>query len=388
MAGTDSDQNPPPPQPALYSFGRPWPELNDGLSYTDTVKCDNSAPTLIEFYSSSYKNSAPLEGWIHRIKNGQITVDGEVIKDPNFILRNGSKVVYHRLPWKESSAPYILDILYEDSDMVVINKPSGLQVLSGGLFQQRTVLSQLKWKNWRESNSNLNSDSNSNSNHKRSSNSHPVPVHRLGRGTSGLLLCAKTKAAKVRLASYFAEGTANATIEIGESERQISKFYRALASGIIQDDEVIIKQPIGLVKYEGVAQGLYVASSTGKPAMSKVYILERNFQENQTLVQVEIHSGRPHQIRIHLAYIGHPLLGDPLYINGGIPKIYESDSSNVSFANDGGYEKPVNPMPGDCGYHLHAHWVDFSHPISNEEIRISAPLPAILQTKSEREEQA
>ncbi|KAJ3704212.1 hypothetical protein LUZ61_007917 [Rhynchospora tenuis] len=385
MEQSTSDQSlpgPPPCNPPLYSFGRPWPEFNDGLSYTDLIKCSTSAPTLIDFYASNYKNSAPVEGWLHRIRNGQIAVDGKVVKDPDFILREGSKVVYHRLPWKEPSAPYSLDVLYEDDDIVMINKPSGLQVLPGGLFQQRTILTQLQWREWRVTSSSPSCTK------KKSSQAHPVPVHRLGRGTSGLLLCAKTKIAKVRLASYFAEKTANAGNNRLESEfcdtRHISKFYRALVTGIIDDDEVIITQPIGLVKYPGVAQGLYVASSTGKSAMSKVHVLERDVQRNQTLVQVEIQSGRPHQIRIHLSYIGHPLLGDPLYCDGGVSKICSTDYSNESFAEDGGYEKPVQPVPGDCGYNLHAHWLVLRHPTSNEIITLVAPLPSLLQTQAEK----
>ncbi|KAF0897322.1 hypothetical protein E2562_035630 [Oryza meyeriana var. granulata] len=77
------------PPRALYLFGRPWPEFNEGISYTDTFRCPDARATmtLIEFYSTSYKSSAPLPGWIKRIRNGQITVDGEVATDPDMILR-------------------------------------------------------------------------------------------------------------------------------------------------------------------------------------------------------------------------------------------------------------------------------------------------------------
>ncbi|CAD6210729.1 unnamed protein product [Miscanthus lutarioriparius] len=106
----------------------------------------------------------------------------------------------------------------------------------------------------------------------------------------GLLLCAKTKVAKVRLASYFAEGAINAAKKRDKSEfseeRKISKFYRALVTGILDDDEVVVTQPIGLVHYPGVAEGLYAACSSGKPAMSKVCVLERLAHQNHTLVQV------------------------------------------------------------------------------------------------------
>ncbi|XP_008233345.1 PREDICTED: RNA pseudouridine synthase 5 isoform X2 [Prunus mume] len=332
------------------TFGLPWPDLNHGLLYNDVVRASDSELTLIEFYSSKYKNSAPLQGWLQRIRNGQITVDGEVVKDPSTILRVGLELVYHRLPWREPDAPYLLEVLYEDDDMAT-KKISPLSCQEP----------------------------------------HPVPVHRLGRGTSGILLCAKTKHAKTQLAAYFADGTSNIgddsnTSMEAHAVRKISKIYRALVTGILCEDKVIVKQPIGVVRYPGVAKGLYVASATGKPALSKVEVLEREIHKNRTLVQVEIQSGRPHQIRIHLSYIGHPLLGDPLYVLGGQPKCLDSDFVDESFAVDGGFLRPTKPVPGDCGYNLHAHQVILSHPSSNEVIKVTAPLPAILRTQQETEE--
>ncbi|KAK8629697.1 hypothetical protein V6N13_078529 [Hibiscus sabdariffa] len=309
-----------------------------------------------------------------RIQNGQISVDGRVVKDPNAILSGDSVLVYHRLPWKESGVPHLLEVLYEDDDLIALNKPSGLQVLPGGLFQQRTVLTQLCWS-VKKQNPPL-----------KSQESHPVPVHRLGRGTSGILLCAKTKVAKTHLAAYFADGTslvgANRKAELGGT-RKISKIYRALVTGLLSEDKVVIDQPIGTVQYPGVAKGLYVASPSGKPALSKVEVLERDGKQNCTLVQVEIESGRPHQIRIHLSFIGHPLLGDPLYIAGGQPRCFDSEIVDESYAQDGGYHKPTNPVPGDCGYYLHAHQIVLSHPTTNEMIYITAPLPSVLRTTYE-----
>ncbi|XP_022747368.1 RNA pseudouridine synthase 5 isoform X1 [Durio zibethinus] len=361
-------------QTQSLAFGLLWPELNDGLHYTDVVPPSGSELTLIEFYSSMYKNSAPLQGWLQRIQNGQISVDGRVVQDPNAILSVGSELVYHRLPWKEPDAPHVLEVLYEDDDMIALNKPSGLQVLPGGLFQQRTVLRQLYWR-VRKQNSSL-----------ASQESHPVPVHRLGRGTSGILLCAKTKVAKTCLAAYFSDGTSlvGANRKAKRSgTRKISKIYRALVTGILGEDKVVINQPIGIVRYPGVAKGLYVASPSGKPALSKVEVLERDGQQNRTLVQVEIESGRPHQIRIHLSFMGHPLLGDPLYIAGGQPRRFDSEFVDESYAQDGGYQRPTNPVPGDCGYYLHAHQLVLSHPTKNEMIKITAPLPSILKTRDE-----
>ncbi|XP_058110069.1 RNA pseudouridine synthase 5 isoform X11 [Magnolia sinica] len=370
--------------PTRNAFGEPWPDFNDGLTYTDIVPpTSTTACSLIEFYSSKYSNSAPLEGWLQRIRNGQITVDGQVVTDPDTTLRVGSVLLYSRLPWKEPYAPYLLEVLYEDDDMVAINKPSGLQVLPGGLFQQRTVLTQLRWLAEKSSALRFSGIA-------AAQESHPVPVHRLGRGTSGILLCAKTKLARARLAAYFADGTAVvrenriSDVELGTT-RRISKIYRALATGIIDEDEVVVKQAIGMMRYPGVANGLYVASSSGKPAFSKVRVLERDVQGNCTLVQVEIQSGRPHQIRIHLSFLGHPLLGDPLYGIDGQPKVAESGCGDDSFAPDGGYQRPTKPVPGDCGYHLHAHHLVLSHPTKNEVIEITAPLPTMLRAQNETE---
>ncbi|KAG2401772.1 RNA pseudouridine synthase [Vigna angularis] len=362
-------------------FGIPWPECNDGLSYDDVVRTSDSAVSSAAFVGDGNLNGlllllALVMGLIfvrfaERIKSGQITFDGRVVTDSNAVLRVGSKLVYHRLPWKEPDAPHMIEVLYEDDDMIALNKPSGLQVLPGGLFQQRTVLTQLQWK------ANL---------HKKP---HPVPVHRLGRGTSGILLCAKTKLARVRLASYFADGTSHIEGKSRDTNPEIgkiAKIYRGLASGIVENDQVTINQPIGVVKYPCVAKGLYVASESGKPALSVVSILERNVQENSTLVQVKIQSGRPHQIRIHLSFMGHPLLGDPLYDVGGKPKCLDCDSIDESFAEDGGYQRPIKAVPGDCGYNLHAHKLVLSHPLTNEIIEITAPLPSTLQTPEEAKE--
>ncbi|KAI3857836.1 hypothetical protein MKX03_009955 [Papaver bracteatum] len=356
--------------PILETFGVKWPDFNGGLTYADTVKPNTSCCTLISFYSTKHSSSAPFQGWLQRIQNEQITIDGQIETNPDTILREDSELVYHRVPWKEPDAPYLLDVLYEDNHLVALNKPYGIQVLPGGLFQQRTVLTQLQWRGGKSGDQ----------------EPHPVPVHRLGRGTSGILLCAKSKLAKTRLSAYFADGTAvvhekNTNTEC--SGRKISKLYRALATGIIDKDEVVISQPIGAMRYAGVAKGLYMASSSGKPALSKVKVLERDVQRNRSLVQVEIQSGRPHQIRIHLSYIGHPLAGDPLYASGGVPISFDSESVDDSHAKDGGYQRPMRPLPGDCGYFLHAHQLVLHHPTTNEVIQITAPLPYMLQSQEE-----
>ncbi|GLJ31126.1 hypothetical protein SUGI_0623500, partial [Cryptomeria japonica] len=325
-----------------------------------------------------------------RIHNGQITTDGSVVTDPDTVLRIGSKLVYHRLPWREPLAPYEVGILYEDDQLLIVNKPSGLQVLPGGLFQQRTLLNQLQWRTDKSGEYGPEVSSTVNT----LQESYPVPVHRLGRGTSGILLCAKTNVAKSKLSADFADGTFSirsnrcSGTDPCDVKRRISKTYRALAKGIIQQEKILIQQPIGKMQYPGVGGGLYAASPTGKPSESRISVLSRDENRNCTLVEVEIYSGRPHQIRIHLSYIGHPLVGDPLYVAGGRPSISLSEKCSErydveNFAEDGGYEKPLNALPGDCGYHLHASRLLFHHPASDEDIQIFAPSPPMLRTSEE-----
>eukprot|EP00249_Psilotum_nudum_P017793 c26492_g2_i2 orf=766-1575(-) len=242
----------------LPVFGVPWPDLNDGIFYKDVVPPEFANCTLLEYYSSRYKDSASRHGWLWRINNGQITVDKMVVTSPNAVIRSGSILIYHRLPWKEPFAPFKLQILYEDNDILAVNKPVGLQVLPGGVFQQRTVLSQLQWRSTdrdHNSRSYLRSD-------RELSLFVPSPVHRLGRGTSGVLLCAISQIAKSKLAADFAFDSF-ASSRCIMAKRHISKTYRALVAGIISINEISIRHPIGRIPYPGVAKGLYAVSESG-----------------------------------------------------------------------------------------------------------------------------
>jgi 23S rRNA pseudouridine1911/1915/1917 synthase len=115
---------------------------------------------------------------------------------------------------------------------------------------------------------------------------------------------------------------------------------------------------------------LFSATSDGLISESHLEVLERRL--DSTLCAVKIFTGRPHQIRIHTATIGHPLVGDPLYDVGGIAKLDPPKSPSVRGTLNGGLNQEDIAVPGDCGYHLHAHRLSFLHPRSQQPMNFTA----------------
>jgi len=279
--------------------------------------------TVLDYYTQRYQHSS-REVWEQRITSGQVLLNG-VPTTTTTRLQSGQQLTYHRPPWQEPEVPLEFNVLYEDADLLVIAKPSGLPVLPGGGFLQNTLLWQLR---------------------QRYPEPPPVPIHRLGRGTSGLMLLARSPAARASLSQQM-------------RDRQIRKTYRALASGTALPDHFTINQPIGKIPYPPLGY-LYAATPDGLPALSECRVLRRN--PNNTLLEVTILTGRPHQIRIHLAASGFPLVGDPLYGVGGTPLMGSGS------------------VPGDCGYHLHALQLSFVHPTTRQPMRYTCPAPTVLES--------
>ena len=145
---------------------------------------------------------------------------------------------------------------------------------------------------------------------------------------------------------------------------------------------------IGKVEYDGVNEGLFAANNkTGKPARTLCRVLHRCLKTNSTLVELVLYTGRPHQIRIHLASIGHPLVGDPLYVNGGIPLVRQTQSPSTRI-NDGENRGDRGVLPGDCGYELHALSMRFQHPITLQPMFLLASPPPSLCLPNEFQDYA
>jgi 23S rRNA pseudouridine1911/1915/1917 synthase len=295
--------------------------MNQGWVYQDCVSRAASGVTLLEFYAKRYRRFS-LQDWRSRIVAGQVWVEGE-LGTVDRVVQAGQQLAYHRPPWQEPEVPLSFDVLYKDADLLAIAKPSGLPVLPGGGFLEHTLLHLLR---------------------RRYPHETPVPVHRLGRGTSGLVLLARSALARSELSRQI-------------RDRTLKKIYRALIGPSDLPEQFTIEQPIDKIPHPFLGH-IYSATPAGKYSRSDVRVLQRTSQV--TLVEVSIPTGRPHQIRIHLAAAGFPLVGDPLYGVGGVPP------------------SETTAVPGDCGYYLHAFRLEFTHPRTQELIKIECLPPNIL----------
>lgn len=289
---------------------------NRGYAYASIVTPDDRGSTLLAHLTRRYRHSS-AETWERRLSDGEVTLDG-VTATGGEAIAGGERLVWRRPPWSEAEVPRHFAVLWEDAHLLAVNKPRGLPTLPGGGFLENTLFELVRQRS-PEAN----------------------PVHRLGRGTSGIVLFAKTAAAAAKLAA-------------GWNTARTRKIYRALAQGVAEEDTYRIEAPIGRVAHPRLGQ-VWAAHAEGKPARSEARVMAR--REGRTIFEVSLGSGRPHQIRIHLAWIGHPLAGDPLYGPGGQP-----------LENRPG-------LPGDGGYLLHAQTLEFEHPANGAAMRLEAPAP-------------
>jgi 23S rRNA pseudouridine1911/1915/1917 synthase len=290
--------------------------LNRGYAYTTIISGKYHGQTLLSHLASLYPHSTP-QAWQQKLNNGEVTLNG-VTANGSESLTSGQTLVWNRPPWIEPDAPRHFEVLFDDSWLLAVNKPSGLPTLPGAGFLENTLL-RLVQKQFPNAN----------------------PVHRLGRGTSGIVLFAKTAQAAANLTASW-------------NTPKVQKIYRALAQNVAKQDVYEILTPIGLVPHPRLGS-VWAASPSGKPSKSLARVIARS--TSATTFEVTLYSGRPHQIRIHLASIGHPLVGDPLYGVNGQPI------------------ENLPGLPGDGGYLLHAQFLNFEHPITGEEIHLEAALP-------------
>ncbi|KHT38647.1 23S rRNA pseudouridine(1911/1915/1917) synthase RluD [Vibrio sinaloensis] len=261
---------------------------------------------------------------------GKVQVNGEVVTKPRTKVMGGEEIILQaeledEERWEAQDIP--LDIVYEDDDILVINKPRGFVVHPGAGTPDGTVLNALlhHYPNIAE-----------------------VPragiVHRLDKDTTGLMVVAKTVPAQTRL------------VRALQKKRNFVREYEAIAIGRMTAGGRI-EQPIGR---HSTKRTLMAVSPMGKPAVTHYRVAE-HFREH-TRIRLRLETGRTHQIRVHMSYLQHPLLGDSAY--GGRARI-----------PSGATEELAEKIRSFDRQALHAVMLKFEHPITGEEVEFHAPVP-------------
>ena len=259
------------------------------------------------------------------LKEGEVIVNGKSVK-ANYKLRKGDRIEFE-IP--EAVEPDIvaedipLSILYEDADVLVVDKPKGMVVHPAAGHYSRTLVNAVMYHCKGEL-SGINGVL------------RPGIVHRIDRDTTGSIIICKNDMAHNEIARQL-------------KEHSINRRYRAIVTGVLKDEEGTIEGAIGRDKKDRKKMAI---TADGKPAVTYYRVLQRF--KHYTYVECVLETGRTHQIRVHMASIGHPLLGDEVY----------------------GRRSDKYKCEGQC---LHAMTLGFHHPRTGEYIEVNAPLPPYFE---------
>lgn len=324
-------------------------ELDDSSNrqsaYSVTVQSHETGQRLDQFLTSRFTDYSRSQ--LRRsINDNDVQVDGRNRK-PSHRMVEGETVTIQFRQRPESIGPepeeISLDILFEDEHLVGVNKPIGMVVHPAKGHWKGTLTAALAHHF-----------------HQLSSIGGPTRpgiVHRLDRDTSGVILVAKTDRAHVGLAQQF-------------ENRSIEKEYFAISRGSSDRDRDVIHQPIGVHPYHREKMTIRADHPTSRDAETFYEVIERHGKF--TTFRVLPKTGRTHQIRVHLAHIGHPILCDPLY------------SGNTSVTNGELTGQFADTTIVLSRLALHARRICFVHPISSERIEVEAEIPADLQSFVQR----
>ncbi len=261
------------------------------------------------------------------IKDGHILVNG-VPKKGNYHV-NGGELLSVTIPKAQEIAilpeNIPLDILYEDDDVLVVNKPKGMVVHPSAGHYTGTLVNAVMY-HCQDSLSGINGEI------------RPGIVHRIDMDTTGALIVCKNDSAHVKIAEQI-------------KEHSVTRRYLGIAKGVVKTDCGVVEGTIG--RHPTDRKKMAVNVRGGKPAVTHYRVLERF--KNHTLMEFTLETGRTHQIRVHMASIGHPLLGDSVYGNGKSPWKLQ-------------------------GQTLHAAVIGFFHPTSKAYLEIEAPLPQYFKS--------
>ena len=288
------------------------------------IRLDQALAKLLPDYSRTQ-----IQEWI---KNSNITVDNKPCKPRDTVI-GGEEIIIHAFlkpqpAWQ--AQPIELNIIYEDDALLVINKPIGMVVHPAAGNPDNTLLNALL---------------------------HHAPelkllpragiIHRLDKDTSGLLVIAKTQQALVNLTAQM-------------KARTITRLYQAIVCGLLTSGGMI-DEPIGR---HPIQRKKMTVTETGKPSVTHFRIIER--YRNHTRIRVQLETGRTHQIRVHMAHIHYPILGDPVY--GGRLQLPRGASPAL-----------IEKLRHFKHQALHAHELGLIHPVTQKPMRWQVPLPEDIQ---------
>ncbi len=258
------------------------------------------------------------------IADGNVTIDGRPVKK-NYKMSGDETVLAALSPPKPMDAKaedIPLEIVYEDGDVCVVNKARGMVVHPAAGHPDKTLVNALIFR-LKDSLSGINGTL------------RPGIVHRIDKDTSGLLIVAKNDFAHERLAAQL-------------KDHILSRVYEAVVCGNIKTDRGTVDLPVGRSRTDRKRMAAGGSTLTARDAVTHYEVLERF--NGYTYIRCRLETGRTHQIRVHMAHIGHPVAGDPVY----------------------GPKKDVLKLGGQC---LHARELTFLHPRTGEKITVNAPLP-------------
>lgn len=271
------------------------------------------------------------------IEAGLVLLNGKPAKDSHKVHADDIvDVIPAPRPALKAEAEQIpLDILYEDQDVIAVNKPAGMMVHAGAGNSRGTLVNALLGRGLSLS--------------QGGDPLRPGIVHRLDKETSGIVLVAKNDTAHAKLSEAF-------------RERAVQKTYIALVQGVLPEDRGRIELPIArdLVRRNRMTAKRAASLPNAREARTDWQVLRRI--DSTTLVEVQLHTGRTHQIRVHFSALRHPVVGDTLY--GASGQLHVGRSSLPTLGRN----------------FLHAAKLGFQQPRTGQPVRLTAPLPAELRT--------
>jgi len=287
-----------------------------------SISCEESGIRIDKYISIDGISRAAVQ---KMIENGDITVNGTAIRANYKVKKNDVIEITVSAPEEADITPedIALDIVYEDKHLLVVNKPQGMVVHPAPGNYSGTLVNALMF-HCRGNLSGINGVM------------RPGIVHRIDKDTSGLLLVAKTNEAHISLSEQIKNKT-------------VKREYICVTEGLIKSPKGIIDAPIG--RHTTNRLKMAVTPTNSKHAVTHFEVIE-HFR-NATLVKCILETGRTHQIRVHMQYIGHPVMGDPLYLN--------RNSHN---------------LPGQA---LHARCIGFEHPVTGEYMEFTTEPPEVFR---------